>query len=87
MLTTVLQEAIKQLLNDIRYSHVKNIFKKVGAWQSNKKYISELSFLAKTFVCFADLLMMVKADSRHEKVIELRHSERLPAFIIPFTRV
>ncbi|KYM93553.1 hypothetical protein ALC62_15911 [Cyphomyrmex costatus] len=29
---------------------------------------------------------MVKADSRHEKVIELRHSERLPAFIIPFTK-
>ncbi|EGI65269.1 hypothetical protein G5I_06268 [Acromyrmex echinatior] len=29
---------------------------------------------------------MVKADSRHEKVIELRHSERLPAFIVPFTQ-
>ncbi|TGZ58364.1 hypothetical protein DBV15_11581 [Temnothorax longispinosus] len=30
---------------------------------------------------------MVKADGRHEKVIELRHSQRLPAFVVPFTRI
>jgi len=80
-----LAEAIKQLLNYIRYSHMKNIFEEVGAWYLNKKYTA--SSLAGTFVCFADLLMMVKADSRLEKVIELRHNERLLAFIVPFTRV
>jgi len=62
---------------------MKNIFEEVGAWL-NEKYI--VSSLAGTFVCFADLLMMVKADSRLEKVIE-RHNERMPAFIVPFTRV